>query len=245
MTGMVLLLAVASARADWFDNFDSYTPGSINGQGGWKGWDNVPAAAGTVTGEQYRSPYQSQLIEGVHDSVHEYSGYTTGTWVYTAWQYIPSTMTGETYFIMLSKYQDGGASTYDRWTVQLDFNSANGKVWGDCGSPYEDGASTPYLTNQWVPIRVEIYLTEDWTKVYYNNVLLDDPTVPDHATLGGGYSWTKGIFGQYTEGSANLNIGAVDLFANGATKVYYDDMSLVPEPASCLLLLALGLLRRR
>ncbi|MFQ5807929.1 MAG: PEP-CTERM sorting domain-containing protein [Phycisphaerae bacterium] len=39
----------------------------------------------------------------------------------------------------------------------------------------------------------------------------------------------------------------MDLFAYGASSVYYDDLSLVPEPASCLLLVlgaAFGLRRR-
>ena len=48
-------------------------------------------------------------------------------------------------------------------------------------------------------------------------------------------------------GGGVLDIGAVDLFANASTPVYYDDMSLVPEPASCLLLAlaaAFGLRRR-
>mgnify|MGYP003787385505 CR=1 FL=1 len=107
----------------------------------------------------------------------------------------------------------------------------------------------PYVTGAWIPIRTEIYLDENWTQVYYNNVLIDDPALADHPTLGGGYSWTGGLYGQ--AGGA-LNIAAVDLYANGATPIYYDNMMLVgpgvaiPEPAAGLMTVAvLGFLLRR
>ena len=38
------------------------------------------------------------------DLVRQYQGYNTGKWVYTAWQYIPSTMVGQTYFILMNGY---------------------------------------------------------------------------------------------------------------------------------------------
>jgi hypothetical protein len=229
--------------ATWSDNFDSYALGSINGQGGWTGWDNIPAAAGTVTNELSRSSPQSQLIELGHDSVHTYTGYTSGAWTYTAYQYIPGNMVGNSYYIMLSNYVIGGAGNV--WTVQLDFNSTTKTIVGDCGA--SNNVTMPYTPDRWAEIKVEIYLDPypigDWTKVYYNGTLFDSAALPDHPTLGGGYRWTKGVFGS---DNGPLAIGCVDLFANAATKVYYDDMSLVPEPASCLLLLAAaGLLRRR
>jgi len=56
---------------------------------------------------------------------------------------------------------------------------------------------------------VEIDLDADWQEFYYNGQLLTAK------------SWTDGV-----SGDGALNIGAVDLFANGASSVYYDDMSL-------------------
>lgn len=240
---LVALSLVATASANWFDNFDSYNLGSINGQGGWTGWDNTPSAAGVVSNEMSRSAPQSQLIEGAADSVHTYAGYNSGMWKYTAYQYIPGNMSGNSYFIMLGKYVPGN-SAENVWTVQLDFDSATKMIVGDCGA--SDNVVLPYTPDSWAKIDVEIYLDPypqgDWTKIYYNGTLLDDPALPNHPTLGGGYQWTKGVFGA---DAGPLDIAAVDLFANAATKVFYDDMSLVPEPASLLLLGLVTLLRRR
>ena len=81
---------------DWSDNFDSYATGSqLHGQGGWKGWDNNPAAGALTSSAQARSAPNSAAIVGASDLVHQYSGYTSGQWVYTAWQYVPTNFTGQ------------------------------------------------------------------------------------------------------------------------------------------------------
>ncbi len=58
-----------------------------------------------------------------------------------------------------------------------------------------------------------IDLDTDWLEIYYDGELLDY------------MEWTAGWDGDML---GALNIGAVDLFANGATPIYYDDMSLRP-----------------
>ena len=244
---VMLVLGVACACADWSDSFDLYSLGSIYNQGGWTGWAAVPSAAGTVTDTISLSPSQSQQIEYAHDSVHTYLGYTTGVWWYTANIWIPSDFQSGgsgtdfgTYFILLNTYTNGGSNT--RWSVQFAFDSLDGLIHGDCGSSNE--VTLPFVTDQWSDIAVRIDLANNWTQVYYNGTLLDDPALPDHSSLGGGYQWTKGVFGQDTNGL--LNIAAVDLYANSSSPVYYDNMSLaVPEPVSGLLALVLLTLRRR
>jgi hypothetical protein len=237
----VLVCLSAPAMAQWADDFDDYdTDISLHGVGGWKGWDNSPLWTAYTRDEVALSAPNAVEIEGNSDLVHEYDA-NSGDWTYTAWQYIPGNMSGESYFIMQNTYNDGGPYN---WSVQLDFMSATGMLVGDCGA--SDNVTMPYITDQWVEIRVDIFLDpeDDWTQVYYNGTLLDDPLLDDHPVLGGGYCWSLGIFGG---GGGVREIGAVDLFANGATPVYYDDMSLVPEPASCLLLAlaaAFGLRRR-
>ena len=74
------------------------------------------------------------------------------------------------------------------------------------------------MTGQWVEIRVEIDLTANTQAVYYNNQLLFQDTWTDHVSGGG-----------------SLNIAAVDLFANSASTVYYDDLSLAApvQPVAC------------
>ncbi|MEW6251408.1 MAG: hypothetical protein AB1716_12230 [Planctomycetota bacterium] len=228
-------LDAAQLPPGWFDNFDSYALGSINGQGGWKGWGGVPAAAGTVTNELARSAPQSQKIEAAHDSVREYTGFTTGVWLYTAHVYVPGNFQGGgtgndrgSYFILLSRYTDPG--TTNVWTVQSAFNSDNQRFEANVGSSTKIGV--PYVTDAWSELMVRIDLTNDWTQLYYNGTLLDDPNVPNHPTLGGGYRWTRGVFGSQNP-PGPLAIGAVDLYANSSTPVYYDDLSLAPVPPIC------------
>ena len=85
------------------DTFDCYENGSrLDGHGGWAGWDDNPAVAGSVTDAQSLSAPHSAEIEGPDDAVQEYSGATSGQWTYTIWQYVPSTMVGQTYFILLN-----------------------------------------------------------------------------------------------------------------------------------------------
>ncbi|HNS03001.1 MAG TPA: S8 family serine peptidase, partial [Anaerolineae bacterium] len=195
----------APELADWSDNFDSYATGSqLHGQGGWKGWGNDPNAGALTSGQQFRSSPNSAAILGASDLVHEYSE-TSGQWVYTAWQYVPANFTGESYFIMLNTYDDAGAG--NNWSAQVMVDGAANTVVNDGGV---SGGSLPLVRGQWVEIRAEIDLDADTGAFYYNNQLLYSGT------------WS----GQVSGGGAAA-IGAVDLFANSASVVYYDDMSLV------------------
>lgn len=203
----LLPLVVSAAGGPWSDNFDSYANGSeIHGQGGWKGWDNNPANSGTVTNVQARSAPHSLETVGVEDVVHEYTA-ADGQWVYTAWQYIPDNFVGQHYFIMLNTYADGGTNN---WTLQLCFDSATGNVFDDSAATCS-GNSLPFVTDQWAEIRVEIDLDLDSFDLLYNGAILID----------------DGVWSQHTSGGGVTSIGAVDLWSNGGTSVYYDDMSLV------------------
>ncbi|GAB4578791.1 MAG: hypothetical protein Fur0022_15280 [Anaerolineales bacterium] len=197
----------------WSDNFDSYPTGqNLHGVGGWKGWNNDPGATAFTTAAQALSAPNSVDIVGAADLVHEYAGATAGQWTYTAWQYIPSTMTGQSYFIILNTYADNGAQN---WSVQVTFDGATNQVTNTGVS----GGTLTLIEDQWVEIRVEIDLDANTQDFYYNNQLLYSGT------------WTEEV-----SGGGALNIGAVDLFANNATSVYYDDLSLtgtVPPPSTC------------
>jgi hypothetical protein len=196
---------------DWFDDFDSYATGSqVHGQGGWKGWANDVAAGALTSSAQALSAPNSIDILGASDLVHEYSGYTSGAWVYTAWQYIPGSFTGDTFFILMNQYDDAGAT--NNWSTQVHFNSATGQVINDGTS----GGTLNYVTDQWVEIRVEIDLDANTQLFFYDGNLLFAGT------------WTEEL-----SGGGIAAIGAVDLFANGASSVYYDDMSLASGAATC------------
>jgi hypothetical protein len=194
--------------AFWEDNFDSYALGSsMHGQGGWKGWDNDPLWTAYVSDDEARSGPHSVDIVADADLVHEYS-IISGVWTYTAWQFIPDDFEGLSYFILLSDYTDG-AGQNNKWAVQLGFDSNTGEVISEHG-----GESLPYTTGEWIEIRVEIDLDSDWMEIYYEDDLLEEK------------AYTSSV---NNDGSGFLKIAAVDLFANLATSVYYDDLSLEGE----------------
>jgi uncharacterized repeat protein (TIGR01451 family) len=198
-------------EAGWYDNFDSYAPGSqMHGQGGWKGWFNNPAAGALVSDAYSHSDPNSVAVVGATDLVHEYAGYTADTWTYTAWQYIPGTYSGQTYFIMLNTYNDDNVGL--NWSTQVCFNSATDRLYDDVAADCSSGASLSIVYDQWVEIRVEIDLDNDIQTLYYNGEMLYQDSWTDHVS-----------------GDGALNIGAVDLFANNASEIYYDDISLVGE----------------
>jgi hypothetical protein len=61
----------------WSDNFNSYTLGqALDGlggdDGGWKGWDNNPGAAGIISDVETHSDPYSLSVQGPTDQVHEF-----------------------------------------------------------------------------------------------------------------------------------------------------------------------------
>ncbi len=223
--------------AQWSENFDSYASGSqVAGQGGWKGWFNVPANGSIVSNTQALSAPNSLDVVGISDTVHEYSGYNTGQWRYSGSVFTPTnfTVTGEiAYFILLSNYSDAGTNMH--WSVQLQMQ-ADGVVQDTNGG----GTSTPttLVRGQWVPFSVDIDLNANTRVVKYNNITVATGT------------WFAGT-------GATANIGAVDLYANSpddvtggnTVPVYFDNLQLqaVPEPTTivALGLGAVAMLRRR
>ena len=197
--------------------FEVYAEESqLHGQFGWKGWDNDPAFSAPVTQEQRHSTSSSLGIAAAADLVHEYCTGDGGLWSLSAWQYIPSDFasggSGQfdgTYFLVLNTYQDGGPY---HWSVQMQFDSNDEllKVF------HGDGVNTidvPYVTDRWVKIQCVIDLDSDWTDIYYDDELVAE------------YTWTGGVLG---EGGGALDIAAVDLYANGSSMVYYDDLRIDP-----------------
>jgi hypothetical protein len=204
------------ATFTWEDNFDSYTTGQFldggSDDGGWKGWGNNPAAGATVTDTQSVTPPHSVDINEASNLVREYNGYITGMWTYKTLQYVPNEYTGVSYFILLSSYDDIG-STIIR-NVQLWFDSDQGLV----GSDF-DGNTIPLIKGQWNKIVCIIDLDSDWLQIYYNGALLVE------------HAWTDTVQGT---GGGLLNIAAVDLFANNASSIFYDSMSLrAPDGLFC------------
>ena len=210
---------VSEAVQLWQERFDHYPIGSgLHGQGGWKGWGNDPTVEGFVTDAQARSMPQSVDVAGATDLVHEFEVGDTDRWTFTAWQYIPSDFVGGddsldgTFFIMMNTYSDEGPWEEQDWSIQLQFDSNDGMLKVYYGNGLNT-VNTPYETDRWVQIKAEIDLDQDRVSVFYDGDFLVD------------YPWSAGVTGV---GGGALDIAALDLYANGSTPVYYDDLSLRP-----------------
>ena len=203
----------------WREDFELYPPGPLGCQGGWKGWDDDPACDADVTDAQAHSAPQSLDIALASDLVHEFYGVYWCQWTFTTWMYVPSDFESScdtydncgSYLILLNTYSDGGPY---RWSVQLRADSLTGSFIRDQADPRP---SLPLITDQWVEVKVLIDLDNDLYQVFYAG-----------QELGGPASWSAGVFGS---GDGALNIAAVDLFANGSTSVYYDDLLLEEQGA--------------
>lgn len=221
---LVIVGASSVASAVFTEDFESYAAGSaMHGQGGWKGWDNDPTWGAPATSAYASSGSISVEIGGNADLVHEFNT-AGGEWQFSTMQFIPDGGTGQNYFLLLNEYGDGGP--YD-WSVQLNCDMNAGQIVSDLGG----GASLPIKWDEWVQLRFVIDLDGNTVDEYYGGALLSS------------HQW---------DDDASNTIGAIDLFGNGASPVYYDDLRLIPPiPAPGAMLLGsigvslVGWLRRR
>lgn len=196
--------------AGFSENWDSYAAGNVSGQGGWKGWGDDASAGANVDGTFSVSAPNSINITGASDLIHEFSGYNSGVYTITAKVYVPASFSGESYFIFENVYSDTDDSVIS-WSTQVKFDSATGTLANEDDAA--DPGSMPYVTDQWADIKLVVDLDNDTQTFSYNG-----------AELYSG-SWTQQFPGQSVPGIAN--IGSIDLFANGASPVYYDDIKIV------------------
>jgi len=197
----VLLLIVPVAIADWSDNFDSYVLGSsLNGQGGWANWEGIPGCDAYIANTQSISTPHSVEILPTTDIVQGFAE-TTGEWEMIAWCYVPAGSTGDQYFIMLNSYWPNA----NYWSVQLQFEGASGNL-----IDYYSSASTPILYDQWVEVKLKIYLELNAYDIYYNSTFLASN------------AWQSGGVNE---------IAALDLFSDGGSTIFWDDCSLISQSA--------------
>lgn len=211
------------------DNFDSYANGQdLHGVNGWKGWDNLAAASALVSNTVSSSTPNSVAIAPASDLVHQFSVPSSGIYNFSIDTFVPTGSTGQQWFILLNTYNDGGPYN---WSLQQVFDNNSGLI----GNADNHGVATPIIYNQWVPLNVVIDLGANTQSLSYGGT-----------PLFSGVSWTEAV----GSGGGALAIGAVDLFGNGASTIFYDNLSLtsVPEPGPLSLLgLCVGgiLVRRR
>jgi len=215
--------AGAVAQAGFFADFESYSPGQrLHGVDGWKGWDNVSGVAGLVSSSVAYDSENSLMVSGLAqsstDAVHQFTGATSGAWSVSAMQYLGSGQGGSTYFILMNRYSDGGNYDSAMWSTQLRFDFGSGRVYDDFR-----GGSVAIATDEWASIRVDVDLTANTVKHFYNDILISQGT------------WTTG-------GSSAFAIAAIDLYTGAQNVAYYDDVSVssVSELSSAMRIPAQG-----
>ena len=205
LTVMVVILLIAGissvASADIFsEDFESYADGSaLHGQGGWKGWNNTSGAGAPVSSSYAYSGSNSVEAVGSADLVHEFD-LTGGMWEFSIMQYIPDGTSGESWFILLNTYSDNGAQD---WSVQLDFNLGTGAI----TSNYDGGTLANIVYDKWIEIKCVIDLDNNTVDEYYNGEFIST------------HQW---------DDNNHNTLGCIDLYGNGASSIYYDDILILP-----------------
>jgi len=211
-----------AGRGAWSENFDSYaTDSALMGQGGWFPWDGVAVNTGYVRDEQARSLPNSVEIKWTDttnwvDMVHLFNDVNTNNWTFTAWLYVPSSMTGNSYFILMNNYINGSHTNNADWSLQLEFSATGGTIF-DYNFP---SITLPIVKDAWTRLQVSINFSIDQQTIYYNDQFFEKAGWKDHVAQGG-----------------QENLAAVDLYGDSvySTAVYWDDLSLQPPvpPLSC------------
>lgn len=208
-----------------FDDFESYSIGSIHGQGGWEGWTGIAGAAGSVTTAVASSGTKSLRLIAGNDTVRPFSGVTSGKWTLSIEQYIPSTSSGSHWTILLNRYPNNL-----NWSVQTLADLSQGLIgeFDGSGGTGQHGVTLQLVKDAWIPLRYEIDLDANSVSAYYNNTLMGT-----HPWQYNGVNALAAIDLYPDEGSGTIQVGPV----------YYDNLRLeiVPEPAVTSLLLLGGL----
>jgi hypothetical protein len=203
----------APTGAGWADAFDVYATGSqMHGQGGWKGWTNLPAHGALTSAARASSAPNSVDILGEADLVHELDGFVAGKWAVRVRQFVPAAFVGTAYFVLLNRYDDVACVPFPpgidcSWSTQVQFDHSSDLVRSDGAT----GGTLPLVLGRWVEIRVLVDLDDDLQVFHYDGRRLYAGT------------WTLEV-----SGFGSLEIAAVDLWANGSTSIYYDDVAVLP-----------------
>ncbi len=200
---------------DWADDFESYPDGSdMHGLGDWQGWDNDPLWGAPLQENIFLSSNSAVEIAGNADLLHlndQTGGHHSGAWALSAWVYIPDRLMGTQYFLVQKEYTDL-AGQDNQWSIQV-YIEPNGDVHGDCGA--DDSCNyTTWEPDTWTEIYANIDLDNDVVNLYFGGFLM------------GTYTWTEGVFGSDEGCPVEGCIQSYDLFADGASAIYYDDFSL-------------------
>jgi len=218
------LAAAASANAQFTDNFDSYSPGTLCPQGGWEEWVGSVDVCGLVSADFAFSGTQSLKIVGNvggsaglgDDTVQRLPDLSGGVWEFSAQTFVPVDAVGAAYVLLLNTYDSppGAPIAEYRWSVQIRLDAGTNLVTAEAGL----NESVPLIRGEWVQVRVVIDLDADLVDIFYNG-----------AEFASDRSWINGV-----SAGGQPRIQAIDIYGNepsnaGTSGTYFDDVSLVRQ----------------
>ncbi len=205
--GLVTMCGTAMSQ-DWTDDFEGYSNGQVLYHvGGWSGWDDVEAVAGSCSTTVAHGGTKSILVEGADDAIHTFEGLTSGSGTISAWVYTPvSQFIADAFFLVQNDYQHGGP--YE-WCIDLefDFEGDGGGGPGTVVDAFRPETNAPNIAfDRWVEIRCEVDIDNDTITCYYNNIEVST--------------------GQLFIRGGTHEIKNLDLYTTGTTN-YYDDIAFL------------------
>lgn len=235
----VVLLSNTAAFGQ-FDDFESYVPGNIDGQGDWldfgglmaneistdvafSGSQSLKQTIGPVAGNPVVPGYGSDLFMDLPVKME------SGEWMLNYQMYVPSSFDGAAVmlasegFIAEADFDSGMFLVADGTTG---FNEFFLSV--DGGNP--ESTTSTLVRDQWTQVEAHINLDANTVDVSYDGIsFYSGPWDPTNA--------------ESTTDNNVQAIGGLNLWVQGGNggSVYYDDISLsaVPEPGNTLMLFAL------
>lgn len=222
ITVALVAIATGGAQGAWMETFDSYASGSsIIGQGAWVGWEQVGTDDAIVTNAESFSASNSLQMGGAStiDLVPQITGATSGIWNVNVMTYVPSgSSSGFADVGFLARHKGFMGAPDTQWFGAISLNMATGKV--------NSNDSVDIIRDQWVPAQATFDIDARTYEVFYNG--------------------TSAATGNFV-GNDNALVGLDVYTPANASTMYFDNFSVVPEPASLSLLglSAFSLLRRR
>ncbi|UCE50302.1 MAG: hypothetical protein JSW47_09085 [Phycisphaerales bacterium] len=194
---LVCVSSNASAAVLYFEDFESFDVGAVLHEvAGWEGWYGDAGAAASVSDKYAFSGTKSVEVNSSADAARVFD-ITEGKWVVTAMQYIPSGTSGVSRFHMQNTYRSGSIGRSVQWSFSLND--------GVIGDDYDPSASASIIYDEWIELKLVIDLDNDLLEQYYNGELFSSR------------AWVY---------SGTSRIHTIDLYGNGASTVYYDDIKI-------------------
>jgi len=197
---VALVLACAGSGAEagvlYFEDFESFNVGLVLHN--VADWEGWYGDVGSaaVVSDTYAFSGTKSVEVDSSADAVHFFDVSEGKWVLTAMQYIPSGTSGVTRFHMQNTYGDSIGRS-----VQWSFSLSDGVI----GDDYDENASAQIIYDQWIELKLVIDLDNDHLDQYYNGQLFSSR------------AWVY---------SGSAKIRTIDLYGNGASSVYYDDIKL-------------------